>query len=193
VIVKTVLQRDDMNRFIKWQNQDSSLKKQILLLGLGALIFPLSIPAVLVILLPRVDRMMGTGSFYIGFENIITGILLILFGGILAIWTIYAQLKLASGTPFPMLPTKKLIIIGPFKYCRNPMTLGTIMAYAGIAIMIGSYASLLFVVLLALLLIAYLKFVEEKELALRFGQDYADYKKDTPFIIPGRLITEKNK
>jgi protein-S-isoprenylcysteine O-methyltransferase Ste14 len=182
-----------MNRFIKWQNQENSLKKHILFLGLGALIFPLSIPVVLVILLPRVEKMMGIGSFFIGNQNIITGILLILFGGILAIWTIFAQIKLASGTPFPMLPTKNLIIIGPFKYCRNPMTLGTIMAYSGIAVMIGSFASLLFVVLFALLLITYLKLVEEKELVLRFGQEYAEYKKVTPFIIPIRFAKEKKK
>jgi protein-S-isoprenylcysteine O-methyltransferase Ste14 len=31
---------------------------------------------------------------------------------------------------------------------------------------------------------AYLKLIEEKELLLRFGQDYEDYKKKTPFFFP---------
>jgi protein-S-isoprenylcysteine O-methyltransferase Ste14 len=86
-----------------------------------------------------------------------------------------------------------LIIIGPFKYCRNPMTLGTIGVYSGIAVMIGSYTSLLFVALLAMILIAYLKLVEEKELELRFGKEYIDYKNDTPFIIPIRIAAVKEK
>ncbi len=86
-----------------------------------------------------------------------------------------------------MLPTKKLLVSGPFKYCRNPMTLGTIIAYTGIAILVGSWFSMLFVVVFAALLIAYLKTIEEKELLLRFGSEYAEYKKNTPFIIPTRF------
>jgi protein-S-isoprenylcysteine O-methyltransferase Ste14 len=182
-----------MNTFIKWQNQENSLRKHLFFLGIGALIFPILIPAVLVILLPQADKMIGIGSFFIGYENIIIGLILLIFGGILAFWTIFAQIKLASGTPFPMIPTKKLIIIGPFKYCRNPMTLGTLMAYSGIVIMIGSYTSLLFVVLFTMILTAYIKWVEEKELELRFGKEYVDYKNDTPFIIPMGIAKMKKK
>ena len=180
-----------MNKFIKWQNQESSLRKRLLFLGLGALVFPISIPAVLIIVLPQVDKMIGIGSFFIGYVNIIIGIIAIIFGGFLALWTIFAQIKLASGSPFPMIPTKKLIIVGPFKYCRNPMTLGTIMVYSGIVVMIGSYTALLLVVLFTFMLIAYIKLIEEKELELRFGKEYLDYKKDTPFIIPVSIVTVK--
>ena len=98
--------------------------------------------------------------------------------------TIVIQITLASGTPFPMLPTKKLLIVGPFKYCRNPMTLGTILAYAGTAIWIGSFTALLAVAIFAALLIGYLKLIEEKELLMRFGDEYAEYRKNTPFILP---------
>ena len=114
-----------------------------------------------------------------------------ILGGFIAFSTIIAQIKYASGTPFPMLPTKKLLVIGPFKYCRNPMTLGTILLYSGIAVMVGSYTALLFVLIFFLILLAYLKLVEEQELALRFGQAYLDYKNDTPFIIPVRIGTGK--
>jgi protein-S-isoprenylcysteine O-methyltransferase Ste14 len=30
----------------------------------------------------------------------------------------------------------------------------------------------------------YIKFIEEKELEARFGQEYSEYKKRTPFFIP---------
>jgi protein-S-isoprenylcysteine O-methyltransferase Ste14 len=182
-----------MNTFKKWQNQETTLGKQVLFLAIGALIFPMTIPVILVILLPRLDKMIGMGSFYIGLGNIAIGILALLFGGLLAFWTIFAQIRLASGTPFPMLPTKKLIIIGPFKYCRNPMTLGTVLMYFGIALMVGSYTSVLFVVLFMSALVAYIKLVEEKELELRFGAEYLDYKNDTPFIIPVRFAAAKKK
>jgi protein-S-isoprenylcysteine O-methyltransferase Ste14 len=44
------------------------------------------------------------------------------------------------------------------------MTLGTILAYGGIAILIGSFTALLAVAIFAALLIVYLKIIEEKEL-----------------------------
>jgi len=173
-----------MNKFLKWQNQDNPSKNRILALLIGALIFPITIPVILIVLLPRVDNAFGIGSFFYGAGNIIIGVLAIIIGGIVAIWTIVIQITLASGTPFPMLPTQKLLVVGPFKYCRNPMTLGTILAYGGIAILVGSFTALLAVGIFAALLIGYLKMIEEKELQMRFGSEYIEYKEKTPFIIP---------
>jgi protein-S-isoprenylcysteine O-methyltransferase Ste14 len=177
-----------MNRYKKWQNNKNSQGKHLLALVIGALIFPTGIPAVLVLLLPQVDKRIGIASFYFGYGNIIVGVIAIIIGGFLAVWTIIAQIKLASGTPFPMLPTQRLLIIGPFKYCRNPMTLGTIMAYFGVVIWVGSVTALLAVAIFSLMLLVYLKLVEEKELEMRFGQDYLEYKKNTPFILPTRIL-----
>ncbi|MFH2040614.1 MAG: isoprenylcysteine carboxylmethyltransferase family protein [Chloroflexota bacterium] len=177
-----------MDQFKDWQDNEISTGKQVVLLVVGALIFPTGIPAILGLLLPQVDKRIGIGSFYAGYGNIIFGVIAILMGGFLAMWTIIAQIKLASGTPFPMLPTQKLLIIGPFKYCRNPMTLGTLTAYLGVAIWVGSYTALLAIMIMGSLLILYLKLIEEKELELRFGQAYLEYKKKTPFILPNWFI-----
>jgi protein-S-isoprenylcysteine O-methyltransferase Ste14 len=180
-----ILREHEMNKFKEFQEKKISSGQKVVLFLVGALIFPTGIPALLVLLLPQVDKRMGIASFYVGNANMLFGLLAVLLGGSLAIWTILAQVMLASGTPFPMIPTQKLIILGPFKYCRNPMTLGTIVAYAGAAIWVGSFSALLAVAILAALLITYLKLIEEKELALRFGQEYLDYKKVTPFMFPG--------
>jgi protein-S-isoprenylcysteine O-methyltransferase Ste14 len=182
-----------MNNFPKWQSQDHSNKKRNLALVIGALIFPISIPACLIFVAPLVDRHFGTGSFFYGPGNIMIGVMAILLGGFLAMWTIVIQIALASGTPFPMLPTQKLLIVGPFKYCRNPMTLGTILAYGGVAIWTGSFTALLVVAVLAALLIGYLKIIEEKELQLRFGNEYLAYKKQTPFLIPIKIARGDSK
>jgi protein-S-isoprenylcysteine O-methyltransferase Ste14 len=183
-----------MNNFIRWQNQDNPNKNRILALVIGALIFPITIPVLLIIVVPRVDNYLGINSFFYGLGNIIIGAMAIVIGGIVAMWTIAIQVSLASGTPFPVLPTKKLLIVGPFKYCRNPMTLGTIIVYAGIAILIGSFSALVVVAIFAAILVGYLKIIEEKELQLRFGSEYIEYKNKTPFIIPiklGRIDAKK--
>ena len=182
-----------MNNFLKWQNQDNPNKNRILALVIGALIFPITIPVCLIVILPLVDNYLGISSFFYGLGNIIIGVMAIIIGGIVAIWTIVIQINLASGTPFPMLPTKKLLIVGPFKYCRNPMTLGTIIAYGGIAILIGSFTALIAVSIFAAILIGYLKIVEEKELQMRFGSEYIEYKKKTPFIIPIKIVRTDSK
>jgi len=182
-----------MDHFVKWQKQDHSPQKRILALLCGALIFPTTIPLLLAVVLPRIDAFFGIGSFFYGLGNIIVGVAAIAVGGFIAIWTIVIQISLASGTPFPMLPTQRLLVVGPFKYCRNPMTLGTILAYAGVAILAGSFTALLAVLILAAVLIAYLKLIEEKELQLRFGAEYSQYKKETPFILPIKLGRSDSK
>jgi protein-S-isoprenylcysteine O-methyltransferase Ste14 len=176
-----------MNTYKRWQENETSEGKQLLALVIGALIFPIGIPAILVILLPQVDNRTGIGSFYVGYGNIAIGVIAIIAGGFLAFWTIIAQIRLASGTPFPMLPTKKLLIIGPFRYCRNPMTLGTMIAYSGVAIAVGSYTALLAVAVFSLMLLVYLKLIEERELEMRFGQEYLEYRRNTPFLLPIRI------
>jgi protein-S-isoprenylcysteine O-methyltransferase Ste14 len=64
------------------------------------------------------------------------------------------------------------------------MALGTLVFYFGIAALTSSFTAVLAVLLFAVLLIAYLKFVEERELTLRFGDGYERCRRSTPFIIP---------
>jgi protein-S-isoprenylcysteine O-methyltransferase Ste14 len=83
-----------------------------------------------------------------------------------------------------MMPTQRLITTGPFQYCRNPMTLGTILAYLGLSIAAATIVGITLVVALAALLLVYLKRIEEKELTERFSEEYLAYRRDVPFIIP---------
>ena len=130
------------------------------------------------------DRRLGPGPFRIRRANLVLGGLLALAGFFLGFWSIAAQLGRGRGTPLPVMPTRELLTDGPFRHCRNPMTLGTILAYLGIAVAAGTVAGTGFVLGLTLLLVTYLKCFEEKELAERFGEAYVAYRRDVPFIIP---------
>jgi protein-S-isoprenylcysteine O-methyltransferase Ste14 len=48
----------------------------------------------------------------------------------------------------------------------------------------ATVAGVALVLVLGALLITYLKKVEEKELAERFGEQYLEYKERVPFIVP---------
>ena len=133
---------------------------------------------------PRLDRRLGLPPLGIGRVSRILGGLLTVLGFSLGFWSVNTQLTRGRGTPLPVMPTQELLTEGPFRYCRNPMTLGTILAYLGIAIVARTTAGAAFVAALAASLLVYLKRLEEGELAERFGEAYVAYKKATPFIIP---------
>ena len=106
-------------------------------------------------------------------------------GLLLAAWTVLTQVTRGKGTPVPLLPTQKLIVTGPYKLCRNPMQLGAMIYYLGIGTWFGSISIGALMFLIGLVLgSCYHKFVEEKELLLRFGQEYEQYRRKTPFLIP---------
>jgi protein-S-isoprenylcysteine O-methyltransferase Ste14 len=62
--------------------------------------------------------------------------------------------------------------------------IGAIVAFLGVAILIGSISAVVLVLIGTVLLLVYIKFLEEKEMELRFGEAYQEYRKQTPFIIP---------
>jgi protein-S-isoprenylcysteine O-methyltransferase Ste14 len=144
----------------------------------------LGLPYLFVFLGAKIDRWLSWPHILDEPWNLVLGVLLALSGWLLAMWTMDAQFNIGRGTPVPLMATQKLIVQPPFTYCRNPMTLGTLIAYLGVAAMFHSPGAGLVVLVFVSLLLIYIKQVEEKELALRFGQDYLEYKRRTPFLLP---------
>jgi protein-S-isoprenylcysteine O-methyltransferase Ste14 len=128
--------------------------------------------------------MFGLPRFYYGAANWIVGIIFLLAGAILGVWSNYVQFTIGRGTPIPLMATQELLIQKPYSYCRNPMALGTIIAYSGVAVILGSIPAFALVFLGSAILLTYIKFLEEKEMVARFGKPYEMYRKTTPFIFP---------
>jgi protein-S-isoprenylcysteine O-methyltransferase Ste14 len=100
-------------------------------------------------------------------------------------WAVLAQWRIGEGTPAPMAPTRKLVVSGPYQLCRNPIELGAVLYYYGLGALAHSVTAGLIMFLCGLLVgTCYHKFVEEKELLMRFGEEYLEYKRRTPFLIP---------
>jgi len=123
--------------------------------------------------------------------NVIMGLLLVTVGWFFASWSVYTQHRIGRGTPVPVVPTRRLITSGPYKYCRNPMAFGTLLLYIGLSLIFNSISAIFILVALVLVpLLLFIKIVEEKELEIRFGHEYTEYKEKTPFLIP-RLRTKR--
>jgi protein-S-isoprenylcysteine O-methyltransferase Ste14 len=127
---------------------------------------------------------LGWPPVNLGMAGLIIGIAMVVIGLPIGFWTVVDQFTRASGTPLPIMATQRLLTDGPYAWSRNPMVFGTLAAYLGLALISDSWCALGGFLLFATLLLAYLKLVEERELAARFGQAYLDFKQKTSFLIP---------
>lgn len=122
-------------------------------------------------------------------RNILT-LLLLIIGIIFLIWSNIFLLKIGKGGPTDAFNvaisprTEKLVIVGPYKYTRNPMVFGAFMLYLGISIYLNSLACFILLIICIFLGIIYLKLTEEKRLLEDFGEEYELYKEEVEMIIP---------
>lgn len=80
---------------------------------------------------------------------------------------------------------KKIITTGVYSIVRHPQYFGWILVQIGVSVLLSASYSMLFTPLLALL-IYLISRKEEAELVKDFGEEYSDYQKQVPMLIPGR-------
>ena len=175
-----------MSRYVAWARVEHREGTRIAITLLAGPVFLGLLPFLVSGVGRRVDRRFGLPRLAIGRAGRVLGGLLTALGFSLGFWSVEAQLARGRGTPLPVMPTHELLVDGPFRYCRNPMTLGAIVAYLGVALVAATTAGLGLVLALAASLLVYIKRLEEKELAERFGETYLAYKRETSFLIPTR-------
>ena len=88
--------------------------------------------------------------------------------------------------------SKKLVVTGPYRYCRNPMVFGAISIYISISVFVNFLHDLIVILLIIPLMILYLKLTEERRLIKDFGEEFLLYRSKVPMIIPFTKI-KKNK
>jgi protein-S-isoprenylcysteine O-methyltransferase Ste14 len=175
-------------RIIRQTRREYSAGARLVAISGEALVFVIAIPALLYWLSTvGEDRWRFRSSHALSVFSLILAAL----GLLLGLWTVWVQYRHARGTPVPIMATKKLLTNGPYALCRNPMLLGTILYYAGVSTYISSFVAVLGTVLFSVLMTVFVKFVEEKEMSLRFGDEYLRYMRRTPFIIPRLFFSSK--
>ena len=119
----------------------------------------------------------------------VIGVLIFICGIVIIFWGIYS-LRAAV-----FVPENKLIISGPYKFVRHPMYLGGIIGAFGLAMLAGSLLATIYSFLLAVVL-SRISDAEEKDLVMRFGENYLEYKmkvsKLFPYIASKTLYVDKS-
>ncbi len=115
------------------------------------------------------------------------GLLLVIVTGGAALLSVINLAVKGLGAPFAIALSRKLAVDWLYAYTRNPMVL-TVLAF-GFSLGVW-FQSLLFVlwvlILFAPALLVIVKVYEERELEIRFGASYLEYKSRTPMLFPRR-------
>jgi protein-S-isoprenylcysteine O-methyltransferase Ste14 len=105
-----------------------------------------------------------------------------LFAGGLALSLYCSRMfaRIGKGTPVPFDPPKELVVSGLYRYTRNPIYVAQVAILLSYFLYFGHLALLAHAGAWALLVQAWVVWVEEPGLRRRFGKSYARYAQEVP-------------
>jgi len=91
------------------------------------------------------------------------------------------------GTPAPIAPPQRLVVVGLYRYVRNPMYLGFATGWSGLWVVFGhaSLVAIAAVVAVAFAVHLFVVFYEEPTLRGKFRADYEEYCRNVDRWWPG--------
>ena len=111
----------------------------------------------------------------------IIGMMLLVFGALLHMWTAKLLGVGIIGVPEIFIKIKENIVTeGPFSLVRHPTYLSHTLIFSGVFFITGVIAVAILTVLDLIIITLMVIPLEEKELILRFGGEYEQYKKKVP-------------
>ena len=158
-------------------------KKRTLLTPIGVIIFGV-FTALFVFAAIFVDRLLHFPRLLPEGSIIPLSVPVMTVGVAITVWSAFHFLKV-KGTPVPFNPPPKLVKTGPYRYARNPMLTGVFLFLIGLGFCVNSISLVVFFTPLFVLINVWeLKQVEEPELMKRLGDEYIEYRRQTPMFLP---------
>src|SRR5436190_17399689 len=108
----------------------------------------------------------------------------LLIGTSLFVSTVYLFATEGRGTLAPWDPPARLVVRGPYRFVRNPMISGVFFIIVAEALFLRSMPIAIWAAAFFVINAIYVPLLEEPGLARRFGNEYADYKRRTPRLLP---------
>lgn len=125
--------------------------------------------------LVEAERILGVAPFVFPFR-LTLGLVLFFVASVLNLHCAAVMARVGRGTPLPLACAPRLVIAGPYRFLRNPMAVFGLSQGAAIGICLGSWATLLYVLVGGLFWDLVVRPVEEADLLARFGADYERYR-----------------
>lgn len=131
--------------------------------------------ALLPLAIAEAERRLGIASFSFQGHRFVGGVVFAMFAP-LGLWSSWVMAKVGRGTPLPTECAPRLVVTGPYRFVRNPMAAAGIGQGVGVALMLGSYAVLVYALAGALVWHYGARPAEERDLEARFGEPYVVYR-----------------
>ena len=152
---------------------------------LGTLVFLVLAPGTVALLVPWLISGWQWREPFFGLAptRFLGGAMIVVAGALLL--DAFARFALEGfGTPAPVLPTRTLVVTGPYRYVRNPMYVAVVVVILGQAVLFGDWRLIVYAMLVWLGFHAFVVGYEEPTLARRFGTRYDDFRANVPRWIP---------
>jgi protein-S-isoprenylcysteine O-methyltransferase Ste14 len=162
-----------------------SVWRQLRAIGPLPLMAAVIAPAVIVVLTDSANVGWGLPAA-VAWLPFLSGCVLIALGLGLMFRTISLFARVGEGTLAPWDPTRRLVVLGPYRRVRNPMISGVLSILLGEASLVGSVPLLDWFGVFFAINAIWMPLVEEPGLVRRFGEDYLRYRHAVPRWIPRR-------
>ena len=149
------------------------------------------LPFVVVVLVPRwllarepLGGGTSGGAVLVGGR--VLGTIVFAAGLALFIWCVLLFARIGRGTLAPWDPTRRLVVVGPYRHVRNPMISAVATMLTGETIFFLSTRLALWLLIFLAINHAFFLLVEEPGLVRRFGDEYRRYLAAVPRWLPRR-------
>lgn len=154
------------------------------MLWLRTILFTILVPGTELILIPLVVLHLGLGprlelgpARYSGLVPLLAGLAIILR-------CFVDFIRRGRGTPAIYDPPRELVVVGLYRYVRNPQYVGVVVAVVGEALLSGMAILFGYAALMAIGYHLFVRYYEEPTLARLFGESYLHYREAVPRWLP---------
>jgi len=121
---------------------------------------------------------------YVPLVGLLSGAVLIVLGLTLICATVWHFATVGKGTLAPWDPPRRLVVVGIYRFVRNPMISGVLLILFGEALALTSIALLTWAIAFFAINAIYIPLIEEQSLLSRFGDHYSIYRRNVPRWLP---------
>ena len=114
--------------------------------------------------------------------TIVAGVMIL--SGVVVLLDAFIRFARADGTPAPPLPTAHLVLVGPYRYVRNPMYVAVLAIILGQALLFASWATVLYAGIAFLAVLLFVRFYEEPTLERTYGEEYREPRRNVRGWMP---------
>jgi len=129
-----------------------------------------------------VEASLGAGA--VAWAAQLAGIALLALGLVFFVASLRRFAGEGEGTLAPWDPPRRLVVRGPYRWVRNPMISGVVLVLFGEALLLLSLPHAVWALGFLALNSIYIPLVEEPQLERRFGDDYREYCRHVPRVVP---------